>query len=46
MRPRDLKTKMNQEIMVVINGGVKLLLAFCPNRKKNFATKYLLVVIE
>lgn len=46
MRTRDLKTKMSQEIMVVINEDVKLFPAFCPNRRKNFATKYLLVVIE
>lgn len=37
---------MSQEVMVVINGGVRLFLAFCLNRKKNFAAKYLLVVLE
>lgn len=44
--PGVWKTKMSQEVMVVINGGVRLFLAFRLNRKKNFATKYLLVVIE
>lgn len=44
--PGIWKTKMSQEVMVMINKGVKLILAFCHNRKKNVAKKYLLVVIE
>lgn len=44
--PGIWKTMMSQEVVVVINGGVRLFLAFCLNRKKNFAAKYLLVVFE